>query len=185
MGKRSRKRISEEIADTAGTRAERDAARLRRAEAAKTAGGTAARAKRGGLPPRERPPAPWGRFPLTELVVVLSIVMFVLAFAVFKIETTRGQIAFVGGIVLGTLAGLETALRDHLGGYRSHSTLLAATVAILVMVAITALQRWLVPETVTWLALMISFLGGSVVFGLLFPRFRRAFAKRSGGKAYR
>lgn len=184
MGKRSRKRISDEIADTSGTRAERDAARQRRVEAAKAAGASAAR-PRGGLPPRERPPAPWGRFPLTELVVVLAIVLFVLAFAVFGVETPRGGIALMGGLVLGTLAGLETALRDHLGGYRSHSTLLGAIIAVIVMVAITALVGWLAPKMATWLALMLSFLGGSVVFSLVFPAFRRAFAKRSGGKAYR
>ena len=184
MGKRSRKRISEEIADSPTTRAERDAVRMRRAEAAKAARAAGTPARK-GMPPRERPPAPWGRFPLTELVVVAAIVLFVLAFFVFGINTPRGAIAALGGLVLGTLAGVETAVRDHFGGWRSHSTLLAAIIAMMVMVAITALQRWLVPTTATWLALMISFLGGSIAFSLAFPAFRRAFAKRSGGKTYR
>jgi hypothetical protein len=184
MGKRSRKRISDDVA-SGTTRAERDAARVRRVEAAKLEGKPLARTRPGSGRRIERPPAPWGRFPLTELVVVLAIVMFVLAFAVFGIETPRGSIAFVGGLVLGMLAGMETAIREHFSGYRSHSTLLAAIIAVVVMVAITALLQWLAPLTPKLPALAGTFLVGAVVFSILFPAFRRAFAKRSGGKPYR
>ena len=35
----------------------------------------------------------------------------------------------IAGLVLGSLAGLELAAREHFAGYRSHSSLLAACAA--------------------------------------------------------
>jgi hypothetical protein len=79
--------------------------------------------------PDERPKAPWHPFPLVELCVLIGLVLFVLGFLDF--ESDRGRLLLVCGLALGSLGGLDTALREHFAGYRSHSTVLAALPAVL------------------------------------------------------
>src|SRR3954468_13549910 len=122
MGKRSRKRGDVEASTT--TRAERDAARARRAEALRRSEERGARRPRPGHTSiDDRPPAPWGSFPLVELVVLLALILIVVGFIV---RGERGGTMIVGGFALGSLAGLELSIREHFGGSRSHTTLLAA-----------------------------------------------------------
>src|SRR3954463_2423866 len=123
MGKRSRKRGDVEASLT--TRAERDAARARRAEAARRS------QEHGGRKPRtgrtsidDRPPAPWGSFPLVELVVLLALILIV---AGFIIRGERGGTMIVGGLALGSLAGIELSIREHFAGFRPPPTPLAAS----------------------------------------------------------
>jgi hypothetical protein len=87
--------------------------------------------------------------------------------------------------VLGFLAGLETAVRDHFSGYRSHSTLLAAACSVAAMIALSLLLRTLAPDAPTPIVLSGVFLFGAVVFAIVFPVFRRAFRARSGGVSFR
>src|SRR5262245_53415479 len=91
-----------------------------------------------GAPPRaaaapERPPptparsdgapeAPWGSFPLTELVVLVALVLLVLGFFV---PPPRGAVMLGAGLALGSLAGLELSIREHFAGYKSHTMLLS------------------------------------------------------------
>src|SRR5918998_169145 len=126
MGRRSRKRAAAGGATggEATTRAERDAARQAR--------GDKPRRRRGRPTIDERPPAPWGNFPLVEIAVFLAIVFFV---AGLVIGGERGQILLTGALGLGSLAGLELSIREHFAGYRSHTTLLAAACAFLAMAA--------------------------------------------------
>jgi len=77
-------------------------------------------------PGDERPPAPWGSFPLAELCVLAGIVALVVGI-VGANPTAIGL-----GVVLAGLGGLEVSLREHLAGYRSHTTLLAGTAFVLV-----------------------------------------------------
>src|SRR5215212_9090240 len=124
MGKRSRKRADVESAATTTTRAERDAARARRAAALQRSqekGSGRARPGRSSID--ERPPAPWGSFPLVELVVLLALILIVVGFIV---RGARGGTMIVGGLALGSLAGTELSVREHFGGFRSHTALLAA-----------------------------------------------------------
>jgi hypothetical protein len=76
----------------------------------------------------ERPKAPWHPFPLVELCVLAGIVLLVLGLLDFKSD--RGKAMLVTGMLLGSLGGLDTALREHFSGYRSHAMLLAALPAI-------------------------------------------------------
>src|ERR687897_519456 len=71
------------------------------------------------------PSAPWGSFPLTELVVLVALVLLV---AGFFVAPPRGPVMLGAGLVLGSLAGLELAAREHLAGYRSHTLLLGGAV---------------------------------------------------------
>src|SRR5947208_11613669 len=141
MGRRSRKRAAETT-----TRAERDAARRARAAAA----GPAARSRpRPGRPSiDERPPAPWGNFPLSELLVLVGLIFIVWGVVGGQAGTKR----LAGGIVIASLGGAELALREHLAGYRSHTTLLAGVASFAV---VTAVAIGLGPVSV-WLLVVVA-----------------------------
>src|SRR6266480_4150334 len=120
MGRRSRKRAAE-----AGTRAERDAARRERAREA-AQGRPVSRPRPGRPSMDDRPPAPWGSFPLSELVVLLGIGLMIWGLATWR---GGGSLRFGAGLSLAALAGAELSLREHLAGYRAHTTLLSGVVA--------------------------------------------------------
>ena len=80
--------------------------------------------------PDERPKAPWHPFPLVELCVLAGIVLLVLGLLDFKSD--RGKAMLVTGMLLGSLGGLDTALREHFSGFRSHAMLIAALPAVAV-----------------------------------------------------
>src|SRR3954463_1389384 len=119
MGKRSRKQRSEP-----STRAERDARRAAAATAPRRA-------------TREAPPPPWGSFPLTEMVVLLALIFGVIGF--IRFNTHSGKVMVVAAMCLGSLGGLEVSIREHFGGYRSHTTLLAASAAVASMILISVI----------------------------------------------
>jgi hypothetical protein len=166
MGRRSRKRAAAG-GEPPSTRAERDAARRARA------GGRPAR--RPGRPSLdERPPAPWGKFPLSELVILVGLAL--MAWGLFSWDS-EGNLRFAAGLALASLGGLELSLREHLAGYRSHTSLLAGAAAFLV---ITVLALGPGPNQV-WMLLLI----GAAVFGLVFYALRELFKRRSGGLGFR
>src|SRR3954447_2626851 len=178
MGRRSRKRgysgrAGESRASTT-TRAQRDAARQRRAAQAATSGEKPRR--RAGRPSiEERPPAPWGSFPLVELVVLASICLFIGGLIV---RGQRGGVMVISALVLGSLAGLELSIREHLAGFRSHSTLLAG-VAGLAAAMLTFFAAGRDAGRVAFLPV------GIVVFLAAFWFLRQTFKRRSGGLGFR
>jgi hypothetical protein len=89
-----------------------------------------ARRHRGLSAADERPPAPWGSFPLVEIAVLVGIVMLILGLV---IGGDRGPLLIGIGLGLAGLGGLELAIREHFAGFRSHSTLLAGIPAIAVL----------------------------------------------------
>jgi hypothetical protein len=80
------------------------------------------------------------------------------------------------GVVLAGLGGLEVAVREHFAGYRSHTTLLAGTVFVLVTGGLFYLAG---------LILAICLGVGAVAFLAVFLLLRRAFQRASGGLSYR
>jgi hypothetical protein len=78
----------------------------------------------------DRPRAPWHPFPLVELCVLIGLVLIV--WGLFRSDEDSGRVMLLCGMALASLAGLETALREHFSGFRSHATLLAALPAVLV-----------------------------------------------------
>jgi hypothetical protein len=152
------------------SRAQRDEARRLRAEEGQTRRSYA----RGRRSIDERPPAPWGSFPLSELAIFLSIVLII---GSFIIGGDRAPVFFIAGLLLGTLGGLEVSIREHFAGFRSHSTLLAGTLAVatITVIAVAAGQVF-VP---------ILLAAGLTVFGLAFWSLREAFRRRSGGISFR
>jgi hypothetical protein len=93
----------------------------------------------------DRPPAPWGSFPLIELAVLVGIVMLVIGLIV---GGDRGPLLIGIGLGLAGLGGLELAIREHFAGFRSHSTLLAGVPAI----AVLALLFYAGPDSLAPLA---------------------------------
>jgi hypothetical protein len=129
----------------------------------------ARRPARGG---RERPPAPWWRFPLVELVVLLAMVMLIWGFVVSNVTM------IAAGMTLGMLAGLELSIREHFSGYKSHSTVLAGFAALVVL----GLGYFFLPSGwIRGVNLAISV----TVFGAGFYLLREAFKRRSGGLGFR
>ncbi len=119
--------------------------------------------------PDERPKAPWAPFPLVELVVLVALVLLIGGFAV---RGHRGTLMIGAGLVLGTLAGLELSIREHLAGYRSHTALLAGAIALAVLVALTLLA----PSIPAILRLVIAAAAFAAAARLLV----RTFQRRSG-----
>jgi hypothetical protein len=115
----------------------------------------------------ERPPAPWGSFPLVELVVLVAIVMLV---GGLVIQGGRGPVMMGVGLVLGALAGLELSIREHFAGYRSHTLVLSGALAVAVLGGLAFLTLWL-PLA----------LGAAIAaFALAAWGLTRAFRRRSG-----
>jgi len=155
----------------APSRAERDEARRRRAQAAAPARRSYGR----GRPSRdERPPAPWGRFPLAEVAVLVSIILLIGSFIV---RGDQGVVMFAAGLALGSLAGLEVTIREHFAGFRSHSSLLAGSLAVIAITVIALAAGQI------FIPLLLA--AGLAVFGISFWTFREAFKRRSGGVSFR
>jgi hypothetical protein len=78
-------------------------------------------------------------------VVLLALALLVAAFIV---RGERGRTMLAAGLVLGSLGGLETSIREHFGGYRSHTTIFAAAAGVLTIVAVTLvvhpIKLWIV-----------------------------------------
>lgn len=118
----------------------------------------------------DRPPAPWGSFPLAELTVLAGIVMLAIGLI------GRHPTAIGVGVVLAGLGGLEVAVREHFAGYRSHTTLLAGAVFVLVVGGLFYLAG---------LILAICLGVGAAAFVASFIALRRAFQRSSGGLSFR
>jgi hypothetical protein len=118
----------------------------------------------------ERPKAPWHPFPLVELSILAGIVLIVLG--LFVIHGDRGRIVLLFGLALGSLGGLDTAIREHFAGFRPHSPVLAGVPAVLVGGVLFFAGA---PQ-------IAVLLGTVVVFGGVFTWARALYRERSGGR---
>ena len=120
--------------------------------------------------PDERPPAPWGNAPLAELAILAGIVC--LAIGIFGSHETLIGV----GVGLAAVGGMEVAIREHFAGYRSHTTLLAGFVFVVVVgvlfYAVGMILAYALPI-------------GAVCFAVAFFLARRAFQRASGGLSFR
>jgi hypothetical protein len=104
--------------------------------------------------------------------VLLALVIGV---AGFVTGGDRGGMMLAAAAALGSLAGLELAIREHFAGYRSHTTVLAAAPAVLVLGALffAAAPR-------------VVMLGAAIgVFATAYWALRELFKRRSGGYGFR
>jgi hypothetical protein len=121
---------------------------------------------RGGVD--ERPEAPWGSFPLVELITLLGIILLILGF--FIVKGDQGAVMVVVGVALAGLAGLELSIREHFAGYRSHTLLLAGVAAAIVLAALFFLAPDDFPVVVRLVIVGIVFAGAARILMLLFQR---------------
>ena len=118
-------------------------------------------------PRAERPRAPWHPFPLVELCVLIGLVLLV--WGLIRHDDESGRVLLVCGMVLASLGGLDTALREHFSGYASHALLLAALPAVLA-------AGVLFFAGAPWIAVPLA---GAAVFAAAFAALRRRFRRRS------
>jgi uncharacterized membrane protein YhiD involved in acid resistance len=106
------------------------------------------------------------------------LVAIVLLIAGFVVGGTRGSVMIGTGLALGSLAGLELAIREHFAGYRSHTLVLAGTAAIASLAALF----FLAPDL---LSPVLRLPVAVAVFALCAWGLTVAFRRRSGGLAFR
>ncbi len=117
---------------------------------------------------QEAPKAPWAPFPLGELAILAGMVLILVGF--FLGGDRAGRLLVIG-FSLVSLAGLELAIREHLAGFRSHSTLLGGAAAIVLVIPLFFLT------SVPYEVLLIL---GVVFFAVFFQGLRTIFARRTG-----
>jgi hypothetical protein len=116
----------------------------------------------------ERPPAPWGNVPLVELVILVGIVLLV---AGFIVGGSQGTVMIAAGAVLCSIAGLELAIREHFGGYRSHTCLLSGAVGVATLAVLAFV-------TSLWLPIALAI--ALAAFATTAWTLTRAFQRRTG-----
>ena len=62
----------------------------------------------------------------------MLIGLVLIVWGLFRADEDGGRVMLLCGMALASLAGLETALREHFSGFRSHALLLAALPAVVV-----------------------------------------------------
>jgi hypothetical protein len=166
MGKRSR-RQSNQAASAAPEQSAGSPARQRKERLKQRA---SAASKQAEKTIQQRPPAPWDPFPLTELAIFCGMVLLIVG-AVAGGALGKGLMA--SGFTLACIGGLDTALREHFNGYRSHAGLLAGILALVCLIVVTAVGN---VNIAVRAAVAIG------VFAVFFPALRRGFVRKSGGR---
>jgi hypothetical protein len=123
--------------------------------------------------PADRPAAPWGSFPLSEVVVLIGILLLI---AGFFIPPPQGFVMIAVGLGLGSLAGLELSIREHFAAYRSHTLLLSTAIGVPVFGGLFVATK---------LSPAICLAAGVMAFGGAAWMLTSAFRRRSGGALYR
>ena len=126
----------------------------------------------------DRPPAPWGSFPLVEVAVLIGIVMVIIGLVFLGTGSDRGPIFIIVGLGMASIGGLELADREHFAGFRSHTLILAGLPAAIVL----ALLYYAGPSDLPVLARVVI---AAVVFGAAAIFLIRVFRNRSGGHSFR
>jgi hypothetical protein len=121
----------------------------------------------------DAPDAPWGTFPLVELCIFVGIVLGV--WGLFFSSGEQADWLVGGGVGLICLASLELVVREHLAGFRSHTTLLSVACAVPVMAVL-----YLVKAPVWTVAASAAIVGG-----LAWTLLRRVFVRRADGLGFR
>jgi hypothetical protein len=121
----------------------------------------------------DAPKPPWHPFPLNELSILAGMILVVLG--VLDVAGRRGVLLGCGFALI-SVAALELSIREHFAGYRSHSTLLGATCAI-----VAVLPFFLF----TGLPQEALLAGGLAVFAGASLWLRGVFRRRTGGMAFR
>ncbi len=100
----------------------------------------------------DRPQAPWHPLPLSELLILVGAIGTVIAW-LRGIERNGALLgAGIGAVVIGTI---EVTLREHLGGFRSHTLMLAVLPAIVFHSAVVLVVLALASRAPSWLNIVL------------------------------
>lgn len=166
MGKRSRRQNPRPEAVTSPPASESAPRRKKRELRARAS----AASKQAEKTIKQRPAAPWDPFPLMELAIFSGLVLLVIG-ALIGGNTGNGLMA--SGLVLACIGGLDTMLREHFAGYRSHAGMLAAICSLVALIVSTTLFT---VDVALRAAIAIG------IFAVVYPALRRLFIQKSGGK---
>ena len=81
----------------------------------------------------ERPPSPFGGVPVSEIAIFAGLV----AIVVWLIR--GGTVTLIVGLAVLALGVVEVTAREHLSGYRSHTTLLAAIPSVAIGIGLVSI----------------------------------------------
>jgi hypothetical protein len=96
----------------------------------------------------ERPQAPWHPLPLSELLILVGMIGAVIAF----LRGVASNAALLGaGIAAVAIGTIEVSLREHLGGFRSHTLMLAVLPAVVFHSAVVLVVLALASRAPSWL----------------------------------
>jgi hypothetical protein len=124
--------------------------------------------RRAAARPRdERPRAPWHPFPLVEICVLIGLILLIAG--LIRWDDPGGREMLVAGMLLASLGGLDTALREHFAGFRSHALMLAALPAVLI-------AGVLFFASAPWIAIPLA---AAAAFGAALVALRRTFRAHS------
>ena len=99
-----------------------------------------------------RPRAPWHPVPLAELLILVGMVAVVIGVA--RGEAGKALLFVgIGAVLIGTL---DTTIREHLSGYRSHAALLASIPTALFHGGAALALYALGAPSVTWVIVPIA-----------------------------
>jgi hypothetical protein len=123
-----------------------------------------------------RPRAPWHPFPLAELSILVGLI----AVAIGAARGEAGKTLLLVGVLVVVFGTLDTTIREHLSGYRSHAGLLAAVPTALVHGGIALGLFALGAPRVTWVLvpIVLDVPLFSVLLKLLRARFEDARRER-------
>jgi hypothetical protein len=131
----------------------------------------------------ERPQAPWHPLPLSELLILVGAIGTVVAIKRGEVQTGGAALfASLAAVMLGTI---EVTLREHLSGYRSHTTILALlptivfhSVVVLALSAFIRVPRWVTTAMIALDGALFAFLFKLLRAHFLDARRERTFAGR-------
>jgi hypothetical protein len=128
----------------------------------------------------ERPRAPWHPLPLSELVILVGLIGAVVGVA----RGASGRAVLFTGIAAVAIGTIEFTVREHLGGYRSHTILLAFVPTVVLHTALAlALVALGVQAAAAGLApLVVDVPVFALLFKLLRGRFLAARRERTSGR---
>lgn len=118
----------------------------------------------------ERPPAPWGSFPLVELAVLVGLIILVVGFI------TGNPVLVITGLVTASAGGFELSIREHFSGFRSHTLILAGIPAAITLGVLTVAGA---------LSPGIRVGAAAAVFALSAWQLTRIFKRKSGGHMFK
>ncbi|MGD0454979.1 MAG: hypothetical protein ABSB69_15415 [Solirubrobacteraceae bacterium] len=127
----------------------------------------------------DRPQAPWHPLPLSELLIFVGAIGTVVAW-LRGIQSNGALLgAGIGAVVIGTI---EVTLREHLGGFRSHTLMLSMIPAIVFHSAVVLVVLAVANRAPSWLNIALLPVDVAlvvVVFKLLRARYVDARRERT------